>query len=186
MTDQAVDDFLAHFGVKGMKWGIRKAPESGFSKVGETQVVKLKNGSTLSMQKEPISPIAKVVARLSPKAGERIANTANFIIRDAAGKRVGDATIFKDSPTTLNLVWLGIHKDQRGQGYATAAVKLAVNYAKREKLEALTLEVPGGSPDARHIYEKLGFRETGTLSDPDEDVWGGLTQMRLDVHKTGR
>ena len=53
-----------------------------------------------------------------------------------------------------------------------------VKYAKQEKFKQITLEVPGDSPDARHIYEKLGFKATKVISDED-DVWGGLTQMIL-------
>jgi XTP/dITP diphosphohydrolase len=35
---------------------------------------------------------------------------------------------------------------------------------------------------ARHIYEKLGFKEVSdkTIFDED-DMWGGLTSMRLDL-----
>lgn len=31
VTDEEVDDFLAHFGVKGMKWGVRKSGSSNNS-----------------------------------------------------------------------------------------------------------------------------------------------------------
>ena len=46
----------------------------------------------------------------------------------------------------------------------------------------MTLEVPGNSPDARHIYEKIGFVAGEQISDED-DIWGGLTKMRLDLTK---
>ncbi len=32
MTDQIVDDFLEHIGVKGMKWGVRRSQNSGLNK----------------------------------------------------------------------------------------------------------------------------------------------------------
>lgn len=36
-------------------------------------------------------------------------------------------------------------------------------------------------PHAKHIYEKLGFKETGEAMLGDEDdVWGGLTKMKLE------
>ena len=44
----------------------------------------------------------------------------------------------------------------------------------------MTLEVPGNSPDARHIYEKLGFVAQEQISG-DDDIWGGLTSMKLDL-----
>lgn len=47
-------------------------------------------------------------------------------------------------------------------------------------MKYITLEVPTISPNARHIYEKIGFKATGTLGSED-DVWGGLTKMRLDL-----
>ena len=47
----------------------------------------------------------------------------------------------------------------------------------------LTLEVPGNSPDARHIYEKNGFKVTheATKAESEDDVWGGLTNMEYDI-----
>lgn len=32
MIDDSVEDFLAHYGVKGMRWGVRKDPETGSSR----------------------------------------------------------------------------------------------------------------------------------------------------------
>lgn len=46
------------------------------------------------------------------------------------------------------------------------------------------MEVPGNAPDARHIYERLGFKEVYTPPEMKEDdpIWGGLTNMRLDLN----
>ena len=50
-------------------------------------------------------------------------------------------------------------------------------YARDNGLKQITLEVPGISPDARHVYEKQGFVAEGRISSSD-DVWGGLVKMR--------
>jgi ribosomal protein S18 acetylase RimI-like enzyme len=50
----------------------------------------------------------------------------------------------------------------------------------------VTLEVPGNSPDARHIYTKLGFKvvkEATAKEIKNDPVWGGLTDMKLDLGK---
>ena len=96
------------------------------------------------------------------------------------GKKVGDAEIFKESEDSLNVVWVGIDDSERGQGYASAAMKGIIKYAKGAGFKHVTLEVPGISPDARHIYEKLGF-EAGNLISDINDVWGGLTEMKLNL-----
>jgi hypothetical protein len=41
------------------------------------------------------------------------------------------------------------------------------------------LEVPGNAPDARHIYEKLGFIDTGRTREKHNKSWNGLTEMIL-------
>jgi ribosomal protein S18 acetylase RimI-like enzyme len=89
--------------------------------------------------------------------------------------------VYKESPDSLNIVWVGVSEKHEGHGYGTAAMKGAIQYAKQTGCRQVTLEVPGNSPNARHIYEKLGFKDTGeTLGDTD-DIWGGLTKMRLDL-----
>lgn len=45
----AVDDFLEHYGVKGMKWGVRRKTSS-ISKLKEGDRVKLKDGSRGTMR----------------------------------------------------------------------------------------------------------------------------------------
>lgn len=43
-------------------------------------------------------------------------------------------------------------------------------YIDSNKVAELILnEVPGDSLDARHIYEKLGFKENGILTTPEEN-----------------
>jgi len=51
MTDQKVDDFLAHVGVKGMRWGHRKAEDDGAlhqSRLSEDQKRRLKTAAKVA------------------------------------------------------------------------------------------------------------------------------------------
>lgn len=179
---------LVHYGIKGMKWGVHRSdPGSKKPQVKErteSTSVKLKNGDTLSLSGDPTPAVAKLISKLSSNVRNTVNNTSNFTIKDPKGKKVGEMTLFKESPTSMNIVWVGIRDEHRGNGYASAAMKAAVDHAKKQNLETITLEVPGESPDARHIYEKLGFKEVPTPPElaGEESVWGGLTNMRLDLN----
>lgn len=60
-------------------------------------------------------------------------------------------------------------------------MKAVAKYAKSTGCKQVTLEVPGISPNARHIYEKIGFKPTGETLGERGDMWDGLTKMRLDL-----
>lgn len=101
-------------------------------------------------------------------------------ILDANGKKIGYFDLDDKGNKEINANWISINEDKRGNGYATAVLKDAISWAKDNGYEKMTLEVPGDSPDARHIYEKLGFKVVEQLTDED-DIWGGLTAMELDL-----
>lgn len=184
-SDEFIDSFLAHFGVKGMKWGVRKDDTARPVTKSRTEpiTVKLKSGETLTLDGTRTPLMAKFLAKLSPSIRERVNNSYSFKIKDPEGKPIGEMSLFKESPTSLNVVWVGVDDAHRGKGFATAAMKAAIDQARSMKLDTVTLEVPGHSPDARHIYERLGFKETKTVTEADDDyVWGGLTAMTLDLN----
>ncbi len=103
--------------------------------------------------------------------------TKLMTLRDSSGNVIGDMQLFHESDTSVNVSWIGINSESRGKGYASTAMSMAEEHAKKSGAKQMTLEVPGNSPDARHIYEKQGFKATGKISDPD-DIWGGLTGMK--------
>jgi len=170
-----------------MKWGVRRSDDKSskpqIKEKTESRSVKLKNGDTLTLSGDHTPAMGKLIARISSKARERINNSSNFTIKDPAGKNIGEMSLYRESKDSLNVVWVGVDKSTRGKGYASAAMKSAVSLAKEQGLKKVTLEVPGNSPDARHIYEKMGFKEVHTPPhlkawDP---VWGGLTNMELSL-----
>lgn len=177
VTAQTPEDYIAHFGVKGMKWGVRKNADVVLSR-------NLKGGGKLVVTKEPPSGLAKLIGKVSSTSKAYQEKSHFFSLSDKDGNKVGEANFYQDSPTSLNLVWLGVNKKHRGNGYGSAAISGVVKFAQDKGLEKLTLEVPGNAPDARHIYEKYGFKETRKEVNYDEDdFWGGLTVMELNVPK---
>jgi GNAT superfamily N-acetyltransferase len=179
MEPDEVDEaeaFLAQFGVKGMHWGIRRDIKSGAEPIAS---VKTSKGGTLSFKPDQTPLLGRLLGSVSSSFREKIKKSDSYALQDSDGKQVGDLSLFKESPTSMNVVWVEVNPKSRGKGYATAAMKGAINQAKKQGLKTVTLEVPGNAPDARHIYEKLGFKDDGRHEGDAGDIWGGLTGMTL-------
>jgi GNAT superfamily N-acetyltransferase len=183
-VDKNPDEFLEHYGVKGMHWGVRKDRNSSpLTNFGPSKIVrKTASGEELTLEKNPPAAIHKALAKLSKTYRRDYANFASLTIRDSSGNSVGSAQVHKKSADELNLVWMTVDKSVRGKGYATATMKAAEDFARQSGVKKMTLEVPGNAPDARHIYEKHGFKVTKEADDADTDpVWGGLTEMEYNI-----
>jgi GNAT superfamily N-acetyltransferase len=174
---ESVEDFLMHYGVKGMKWGKRHTP---VKKITESRSINLKNGSKLELSGDKTPLPARVLSTMIPALRRRINASDNFTLKNSKGEKVGNMFLLKKATDELNVVWVEVNNKHQGQGIATGAMRSAIEMAKQDGLKKVTLEVPGNSPDARHIYEKLGFKAGKQISS-DGDIWGGLTEMQLDL-----
>ena len=176
-------DYLAHHGIKGQKWGVKHGPPYPLDDNPEKQrkqmeiKEKARNNVEVSLVHRPTPKMTQFLAKYFPGIKDRVEKDTQMDIA-VRGKKVGDLEVFKESKDSLNVVWIGIDKSERGKGYASAVMSGVIKHAKKSGCKQVTLEVPGDSPDARHIYEKLGFEPVGIVSEKD-DVWGGLTAMKL-------
>jgi ribosomal protein S18 acetylase RimI-like enzyme len=173
------EEALEHFGVKGMKWGVRKERARSLQDVTKGQVIErtTKNGDTFTVSSNPPNKLNRALATISKNYAEAYAKGANLTIRDKGGKKIGDAMFDQKDNGDLYLNWVSIEKSARGRGYATEVMKAAAEHGKAMGAKRMTLEVPGNAPDARHIYEKMGFTLTGVTMGHRNDIWGGLTEM---------
>ena len=175
---------LYHHGIKGQKWGVRRFQDkkgrvTAAGKERYSASIKTRTGKKVDIIQDKDSIIVTALSKISGKfRKEQDKNTICSLYAD--NKKIGDLHTYRESPDSLNVVWIGVKSSQRGQGVARAVMEQTIKAAKNKGYKQMTLEVPGDSPDARHIYESLGFKEVGTITDPDEDIaWGGLTAMRL-------
>lgn len=195
-------DYLEHYGIKGMKWGVRKSEKSSPSGKLKNYKSKVKDRYNRDQTRELRS------VEVTSKKGEKVVATedrsyklASFLssLKETSyqdsldnpsfsitvnGEKVGESSFSKKKNGEINLVWLGVNPEYRGRGYASSVFDAAVEYGRSEGAKKLTLEVPGNAPDARHIYEKRGFKVTKEPTEKEKKtdiVWGGLTHMALDL-----
>ena len=135
------------------------------------------------LHQDPVSPVAKFFAKFSPTMRDNLKNCRDYTVKNKEGQAVGEfSTQLMENGDKMYFNWMGVRRKYGGKGYAQSAMRLAIEDARKQGCKYITLEVPTESPNARHIYEKLGFKEisNGLITDED-DIWGGLTEMRLDL-----
>ena len=192
----AKEDYLAHHGIKGQKWGVQNGPpypleekqksskERTLNKDLDERTIlqaKTKKGETLTISQDERSKFSRLLAKGSKAINKRALNTKIFTIK-TKDKTVGDVQIYQESADSVNGVWLGVDEKYRGKGYGQAALAEVIDECRRRGYKQFTLEVPGNAPDARHIYEKMGFIAGEQVTSSDDDwYWEGLTKMRLQL-----
>ena len=162
------DRYLMHYGVKGMKWGVRKQPEY----ISKTRT---KNGETLYLKSNKNGSLARLLGSVSPKIKAEQNKTHNFYSY-VNNKKVGSLQMYEESPTSMNIVWGDTKKKYRGRGYMQATLSLGEDFARKQGKTKITAELVGVSPDIHTVAKKANYKKVGEAKSQDlMDVWGGLT-----------
>lgn len=186
--DETLEEILKHHGVKGMKWGVRKRQEVGAryhelrNKPTENVTLKTPAGKEVTLKEEALGKLPAAMGSISPRIRKSLSESRMFQIH-TGGQWIGNVTIHEKSKDELNFEWIGVVPEHRGKGYASTIFDAGLQYAKQKGYSKVSLEVPGIAPDARHIYEKRGFKPTGQVLGHKHDLWGGLTVMTYDIPK---
>lgn len=165
------ETLLYHHGIKGQKWGIRRFqnPDGSLTSKGRKKYQKID-----TLRSEKTGESFYIGERKS-----KIKDHHDFNIINKNGKTIGDLAL-ENHGDDLYVNWISINSTERGKGYANKVMDYVVKRSKQNGYKTVSLEVPGHSPDARHIYEKHGFKEVKNtnLKTHEDDIWGGLTAMK--------
>ena len=128
------------------------------------------------------SQFAKILAKFLPGVRNTLDTAFSYDIKDKSGNTIGYMELERFPNDVLYGSWISINDEQQGRGYGQSAMRMVLNEARKNGFKKMTIEVPGISPDARHIYEKNGFVLSKDQYDLDpEDIWGGLTRMEQEL-----
>lgn len=95
---------------------------------------------------------------------------SSLLVCDESGEEpepVGNASLFRiDEQSGHGYLACWIDPDVQGEGYATTATRLVVDYAFRERrLHKVIAEAFAPNAASRRVLEKVGLREEGRLRD---------------------
>jgi len=87
------------------------------------------------------------------------------VVAEVDGKVIGDSVLErkKDYSSHVGEIGIGVMKGYRSIGIGTEMLRALIAQAKTMGLKALVLKVFSTNRVAYHVYEKVGFKETGRI-----------------------
>jgi len=100
--------------------------------------------------------LGRVLARI--EKGEAV-----YVVPEADGRVVGNSEVSRRAGCMNHTGDLGIllRREYRNRGIGTEMMRTLIDEARKMGLERLFLRHFAGNLRARHVYEKVGFKETG-------------------------
>lgn len=123
-------------------------------------------------QRRFVPPVSGILAR----AWVYREQGAQLYVIQAEERSVGLALVYEldEEPACYFLMEMMIDHREQNKGYGTAAVKeLTHRYSQSPKYPILELSVDRENLQARHVYEKAGFVDSGYI-DPDLPQYANL------------
>jgi len=88
------------------------------------------------------------------------------LVAEVNGKVMANSGLYRKTAYSNHvgeIGFIGILKDYRDNGIGTEILETLIDEGKKLKLKVLFLGVFSTNTVARHVYEKVGFRETGRI-----------------------
>lgn len=91
------------------------------------------------------------------------------------GRPVGLISAQHETPESVYLYSLWLDPDARGHGVARGLLEAALDWARGQRAQTVTLRVAADNAVARGVYEKAGFRIAAATVGPREELAMSLT-----------
>lgn len=103
VLDSLSDDELAHYGVLGMKWGIRRATRKSVKLEKQTRRIERRYDSGKGVDKSLLLKRDRVARKYSYRTTKRINKLNKFIKRSESGKLTIANRLFKTKPDPIKI-----------------------------------------------------------------------------------
>ena len=160
--------WLAHYGVLGMHWGVRRYQP--YSTVPRKSG---KGGKYLGEAREVFNSLSsKEKSNLSSNGRFKNSKTlvVRSIIRDSKGSPKAFAEIERDTEDpSIGYLSIAVHKDSRGQGLSNKACQKVLNDVKGYGLKEVYWETTKDNPASGALAKKMGFKPAKNFSENDDN-----------------
>ena len=197
---------IRHYGVKGMRWGVRRyqnkdgsLTEAGKRRAADANAkssifgtaqpysIKTRSGESISVQPlKPPSTARKIWDALMGTGNTEMGTRgdANYTLSDSSGNKIGQLSLISKSANVAYIDWITVDEKHRGKGYATDVLNDLIGKARDSgysRIELNALKKP------RPLYERLGFtyrdRSNDSIIARISEFELGTKRMEYDLRK---